>query len=217
MHFFPKLSCTIRHYTTLRKLPKLRKIPIKRRSQAILQAQQALMEYLHNTRSIPFTHAENITKNSLVSLSDLISEVDFSPQTFSVTFPGFLGYHPINEFEFFFESIGIPCSEIEGFFRPNEYIHMFTRSISLEYKHHGIDIECQAPLLVATRLSSIGKSTFWAPYPKAFARASVDRIGYEEIMCSPYWMHSLQWHVLDFVPTSIKDWLTLKIILNRRK
>ncbi|KAK9120895.1 hypothetical protein Syun_018512 [Stephania yunnanensis] len=121
MHFFPKLSFTIRHYTTLRKLPKLRKIPIKRRSQAILQAQQALIEYLHSTRSIPFTHAENITKNSLVSLSDLISKVDFSPQTFSRTFPRFLRYHPINEFEFFFESIGIPCSEIEGFLRPNEF------------------------------------------------------------------------------------------------
>ncbi|KAK9120888.1 hypothetical protein Syun_018505 [Stephania yunnanensis] len=116
MHFFPKLSFTIRHYTTLRKLPKLQKIPIKRRSQAILLAQQALIEYLHSTRSIPFTHAENITKNSLVSLSDLISKVDFSPQTFSRSFPRFLRYHPIDEFDFFFESIGIPYWEIKGFF-----------------------------------------------------------------------------------------------------
>ncbi|KAK9144583.1 hypothetical protein Sjap_004486 [Stephania japonica] len=121
MHFFPKINFTIRHYSTLRKLPKLRKIPIRRRSQAILQAQQALTEYLHSTRSLPFTHAENISKNSLVSLSDLISKVDFSPQTFSRSFPRFLRYHPINEFEFFFESIGIPCSEIEDFLRPNEF------------------------------------------------------------------------------------------------
>ncbi|KAK9144578.1 hypothetical protein Sjap_004481 [Stephania japonica] len=125
MHFFPKLNITsIRHcshYSSLRKLPKLRKIPNHQRPKAILQAQKALTEYFYNTRSLPFSCAENISNNALVSLCDLIAKVDFSPQTFSSGFSRFLRYHPIDEFDFFFESIGIPYSEIKGFVRPNEF------------------------------------------------------------------------------------------------
>ncbi|KAK9120885.1 hypothetical protein Syun_018502 [Stephania yunnanensis] len=116
MHFSPKFNFTIRHcshYSSLRKLPKLRKIPNYHRPQAILQAQQALIEYLYCARSLPFTHAENISNNSLFSLSELISKVEFSPQNFSRSFPRFLRYHPIDKFDFFFESIGIPYWEIK--------------------------------------------------------------------------------------------------------
>ncbi|KAF8380547.1 hypothetical protein HHK36_028035 [Tetracentron sinense] len=110
-----------RHYSSLPKLPKLRKINCKHRARAVLQAQQALTEYLHNTRYLSFTHAEHISKNSLFSLSDLISRVEYSPSNFSRNFQRFLSYHPINEFEFFFESIGIAPSEINGFLPTHEF------------------------------------------------------------------------------------------------
>ncbi|XP_043720758.1 transcription termination factor MTEF18, mitochondrial-like [Telopea speciosissima] len=113
-----------RHFSssiTLSEFPKLRKIPFKYRARAIQQAQQALTEYLHTTRSLSFTHAEHISKNSVVSLSDLISRVEFSTSNFFRNFQKFLSYHPINEIEFFFESIGIPPSEINGFLSRHEF------------------------------------------------------------------------------------------------
>lgn len=35
------------------------------------------------------------------------------------------------------------------------YIAMLSRSMSLEYQHHGIDVQCQIPLVVATKMPGI--------------------------------------------------------------
>lgn len=70
---------------------------------------------------MPFTYAEHIGKNSLFSLSTLIKKIDFSVSTFSRNFRKLLRYHPINEFEFFFESIGIDYNEVPGFLPPNKF------------------------------------------------------------------------------------------------
>lgn len=70
---------------------------------------------------MPFLYAEHIGKNSLFSLSTLIKKIDFSVYTFSRNFRKLLRYHPINEFEFFFESIGIDHSEVPGFLPANKF------------------------------------------------------------------------------------------------
>ncbi|GFZ00674.1 mitochondrial transcription termination factor family protein [Actinidia rufa] len=99
MHFRPPATSfslyTIlaRHFssaTKLPKLPNLSKIPSKYKPQAINQAQKALTDYLHATRSLPYLYAEQISKNSLFSLSDAVSKVKFSPVTFSKSFERFL-------------------------------------------------------------------------------------------------------------------------------
>ncbi|KAK8487045.1 hypothetical protein V6N13_016284 [Hibiscus sabdariffa] len=117
MNHFPKFihSNLFRHFSSLPKLPNFTKIPSKYRPQAIKDAQQALTDYLHCTRYVPFVYAEHIAKNSLCSLSSLISGIDFSTTSFSKNILRFLRYHPINEYEFFFESIGIDYNEVSGF------------------------------------------------------------------------------------------------------
>ncbi|EXB37631.1 hypothetical protein L484_021837 [Morus notabilis] len=82
---------------------------------ALKQARNALTEYLHATRGLPFLFAEQISANSLVALSDIIRKIHFSAFTFSDAFRRFLRYHPINEFEFFFESIGIDRQDVHLF------------------------------------------------------------------------------------------------------
>ncbi|XWS45840.1 hypothetical protein CRYUN_Cryun14cG0014000 [Craigia yunnanensis] len=123
MNLFPKFlySQLSRHFSTLPKLPNLNKIPSKYRPQAIRDAQQALTDYLHSTRYIPFVYAEHIAKNSLCSLSALISGIDFSTSSFNRNVLRFLRYHPINEFEFFFESIGIDYKEVSGILPSNKF------------------------------------------------------------------------------------------------
>ncbi|GAU20179.1 hypothetical protein TSUD_352430 [Trifolium subterraneum] len=69
------------------------------------QAQKALTDYLHSTRSIPYAFADKISENSLHSLSNLISKLgSFSPSDFTKKLDKYLRYNPINEFEFFFEN-----------------------------------------------------------------------------------------------------------------
>ncbi|KAK4372127.1 hypothetical protein RND71_007511 [Anisodus tanguticus] len=117
------LYVTLKHNffsTKLPNLPTLSKIPAKYRPQAILQAQEVLTDYFHNTRSLPFIFAEYIGKNSRFSLLGLVSKVPFSGTRFSNSVQRFLRYHPINEFEFFFESIGINHVEISPILHMNK-------------------------------------------------------------------------------------------------
>ncbi|XP_057435826.1 transcription termination factor MTEF18, mitochondrial-like isoform X2 [Lotus japonicus] len=107
----------------------LRKIPIRHRNLAVHEAQKALTDYLHATRSFPFTYAELIGNNTLCSLSNLIAKVEFSPSTFSKSFQRVLRYHPINEFEVFFESIGIEHHLVSGLLPDDKVFFSQDRSL----------------------------------------------------------------------------------------
>ncbi|KAJ0970655.1 hypothetical protein J5N97_018614 [Dioscorea zingiberensis] len=59
---------------------------------------------------VPFALAEHIASNSPFALSVLVSQIPFredSPSHFPRTLRRFLSYHAVNEFDFFFESIGL--------------------------------------------------------------------------------------------------------------
>lgn len=76
------------------------------------QAQSALVEYFHLTRSFRIMDAENMSKNAPFFFNRLMKRVvidDEAKIKHSVT--RFLRYHPVNEFEPFFESIGLKHSE----------------------------------------------------------------------------------------------------------
>ncbi|KAH6813092.1 hypothetical protein C2S51_022110 [Perilla frutescens var. frutescens] len=87
------------------------KIPWKYRSKAIQESQKALLDYLHTTRSLPFLYADHISRNSPQCLEEIVSKVPFSPSNFLCSFQRFLRYHPINELDFFLESIGLNCDK----------------------------------------------------------------------------------------------------------
>lgn len=132
------LSYTIIRYhsTDTQNLRCLSKIPYKYRAKAIQQAQEALTDYLHTVRIIPYTFAENISKYSVISLSAIISKVKFTTPNFSKTLQRFLRYHPVNEFELFFESIGIDVNELDGvlparMFFLSEHVILFNAACAL--------------------------------------------------------------------------------------
>ncbi|MBA0682499.1 hypothetical protein Goari_024214 [Gossypium aridum] len=82
---------------------------------------------------------------------------------------------------------------------------MFSRSINLEYKKTGIDIQCQIPLFVATKMTKFKRSSLFIPSAEMFSKASLRWIGHDEHLCVPYWPHSLQCFVLNALPDSLKD------------
>ncbi|GFP84192.1 hypothetical protein PHJA_000562900 [Phtheirospermum japonicum] len=73
-------------------------------------AQAALFDYLHCTRGLSFLDAEHISKNSPRFVADLIAKVE-KEQDVSRALSKFFRYHPINEFEPFFESLGLSPPE----------------------------------------------------------------------------------------------------------
>uniref|UniRef100_A0A1J3JKM1 Transcription termination factor MTEF18, mitochondrial n=2 Tax=Noccaea caerulescens TaxID=107243 RepID=A0A1J3JKM1_NOCCA len=108
---------------------KRRRIPSKYRSMAIGKAQKAIADYLHTIRSLSYSHADHIATNASVSIGNLIRQLDFSVLTFSKSLRKHLSYHPINEFEFFFESIGIDYSEVSEYLPEKKFFFYEDRTV----------------------------------------------------------------------------------------
>ncbi|GMI78841.1 hypothetical protein like AT5G06810 [Hibiscus trionum] len=93
-----------RFYRTKRSLVTKDGAPIS--PATLKEAQAVLLEYLHSTRSIQFIYAETMSKNSPHFLRKLLKKVEIvNGVRWSMS--RFLRYHPINEFEPFFESLGL--------------------------------------------------------------------------------------------------------------
>ncbi|XP_022775617.1 very-long-chain 3-oxoacyl-CoA reductase-like protein At1g24470 [Durio zibethinus] len=99
------------------------------------------------------------------------------------------------------------------------YIDQLSRSLYVEYKLYGIDVQCQVPLYVATNLASkvalIEKSSLFVPSPEQYAEAGIRQIGYEP-RCTPYWSHFIQWCFVRLLPDALIDAWRLSIGLRRR-
>lgn len=96
------------------------------------------------------------------------------------------------------------------------YIDQFSRSLYVEYKSKGIDVQCQVPLYVATKMASIRRSSFFVPSAEGYACAAMRWIGYEP-RCTPYWPHTILWAIASSLPESIVDAWRFKFCLNIRK
>jgi 17beta-estradiol 17-dehydrogenase / very-long-chain 3-oxoacyl-CoA reductase len=88
------------------------------------------------------------------------------------------------------------------------YVAMFSKALHEEYKSKGIDVQCQIPLFVATKLAKIRKASLFVASPSGYARAAVASIGYEALT-SPFWSHALQMWLLMSMP----EWLASKITM----
>uniref|UniRef100_A0A2P2IL33 Uncharacterized protein MANES_09G033100 n=1 Tax=Rhizophora mucronata TaxID=61149 RepID=A0A2P2IL33_RHIMU len=76
------------------------------------EAQSALLDYFYCTRNLLFTDAEYMSKNSPHFLEKLLQMVEIEGDV-GQSISRFLRYHPINEFEPFFESLGLKRYEYE--------------------------------------------------------------------------------------------------------
>uniref|UniRef100_A0A6N2NIV3 Uncharacterized protein n=1 Tax=Salix viminalis TaxID=40686 RepID=A0A6N2NIV3_SALVM len=97
------------------------------------EAQVALLEYLYFTRNIQFTDAENMSKNSPHFLEKLLAKVDMDADI-AQSITRFLCFHPINEFEPFFESLGLKPHDYNPLL-PRDLMFLCDDSLLLENYH----------------------------------------------------------------------------------
>ncbi|CAM0870362.1 unnamed protein product [Alopecurus aequalis] len=104
------------------------------------------------------------------------------------------------------------------------YVAQFSRSLHVEYKSKGIDVQCQAPLFVETKMTSgvAGSkkrrgllSPLMVPTSDAYADAAARWIGHGQI-CMPNLGHRLQWCLCHVVPDRLLDALRLRENLRQR-
>ncbi|XP_006852268.2 very-long-chain 3-oxoacyl-CoA reductase 1 [Amborella trichopoda] len=96
------------------------------------------------------------------------------------------------------------------------YIDQFSRSLYVEYKPHGIDVQCQIPLYVATKMTSVAKPSWFAPTPEVYVSSCLGWVGYEA-RCIPYLPHAIQSSLACLLPDALLDWLLLRRYLARRQ
>ncbi|KAH6774381.1 beta-ketoacyl reductase 1 [Perilla frutescens var. hirtella] len=114
-------------------------------------------------------------------------------------------------------AIVIPADPLYSVYAASKaYIDQFSRCLYVEYKNRGIDVQCQVPLYVATKMASIRRSSFFVPSADGYARAALRWIGYEP-RCTPYWPHTLLWALASSLPESAIDAWRLKFCLAIRK
>ncbi|GAB2220433.1 hypothetical protein Droror1_Dr00008084 [Drosera rotundifolia] len=107
-----------------------------------------------------------------------------------------------------------PLSAVYG--ATKAYIVMFSKCLSLEYRQYGINVQCQIPMLVATKMPRIRSSSFFIPSTEEFSKASVRCIGYGHL-CQPYWTHAVEGHLLSLLPDGIANKIVLGHNLAKRK
>ncbi|KAF8022119.1 hypothetical protein BT93_G2304 [Corymbia citriodora subsp. variegata] len=105
----------------------LKNLPISRNLSKIpvalcKPAQAALSNYLHSTRGLRFLDADRISGNSPFFLEKLVKRIDVEGDVAPLV-SRFLRYHPKNEFEPFFESMGL---------KPSDMLHSSARHYVLE-------------------------------------------------------------------------------------
>ncbi|KAJ6821313.1 putative very-long-chain 3-oxoacyl-CoA reductase 1 [Iris pallida] len=100
------------------------------------------------------------------------------------------------------------------------YIDQFSKSLSVEYKNKGIDVQCQIPMYVDTKMvaetPAIRENSFAVAMPDAYARAAVRWIGYEA-QCVPYFPHFLECSLTHLLPDFIMYPLMLRSNMRLRQ
>ncbi|XP_025813146.1 very-long-chain 3-oxoacyl-CoA reductase-like protein At1g24470 [Panicum hallii] len=99
------------------------------------------------------------------------------------------------------------------------FVAQFSRSLYVEYKAKGIDVQCQAPFFVARRMvSSLVQARRLSPFvptADAYARAAVRWIGHGPL-CTPVVGHQLLWCLAGVLPDAAHDWLRMREHLRQR-
>lgn len=120
--------------------PKVSKFTrVTQKQRTTQSAQSALLEYLHGTRNYPFPDAEHISKNCPLYIKKLLNKVQVEEEEEVVSsLSKLFHYHPVNEFEPFFESIGLTTSQIDVLL-PRDLIYLKDDALLLENYHVLVD------------------------------------------------------------------------------
>ncbi|KAK1369159.1 very-long-chain 3-oxoacyl-CoA reductase-like protein [Heracleum sosnowskyi] len=117
-------------------------------------------------------------------------------------------------------SVVVPSHPLYAIYAATKaYIDQMSRSLYVEYKRYGIDIQCQVPLYVSTKMTEnvagIKRASMFIPSAEDYAEAAVKCIGYE-IRCSPYWAHAVQWFFASLLPDFVLDSWRYSVGIRRR-
>ncbi|EGT50980.1 CBN-LET-767 protein [Caenorhabditis brenneri] len=90
-----------------------------------------------------------------------------------------------------------------------KYVSWLTAILRKEYEHQGIIIQTIAPMMVATKMSKVKRTSFFTPDGAKFAKSALNTVG-NASDTTGYITHQLQLELMNLIPTFIRD----KILTN---
>ncbi|WCJ33984.1 Mitochondrial transcription termination factor family protein [Euphorbia peplus] len=157
---------------------------------SIKQAQAALLDYLHCTRSLQFSDAEHMSLNSPHFLGNLLKKVSISDSDIGDSITRFLRFHPINEFEPFFESSGLGHCQYKNLLRRDL---MFLSDDDLLLENYHVFCNYGVPRNKIGKIYREAEEVFSYEYGVlALKLKAYEELGFEQdfmakmVVCSPY-------------------------------
>ncbi|CAJ0598435.1 unnamed protein product [Cylicocyclus nassatus] len=96
-----------------------------------------------------------------------------------------------------------------------KYVSWFTEILRLEYAGSGIIFQTISPMMVATKMSKVRRTSYFTPSAEKFAAAAVRSIGLVS-ETTGYMSHQIQQELCNFVPKPIFKVMILKFSENTR-
>lgn len=85
-----------------------------------------------------------------------------------------------------------------------KYVSWLTAILRKEYESQGITIQTIAPMMVATKMSKVKRTSFFTPSGEAFAKSALNTIG-NSSDTTGYISHQIQLEFMSLIPTFIRD------------
>lgn len=94
-----------------------------------------------------------------------------------------------------------PMQLLATYSATKKYVNHFTETVRREYYGQGITIQTVCPMMVATKLSKIRRSSFFAPFPEFFVKQALRTVGYvsETTGCFAHEIQALLFALPDFL------------------
>ncbi|KAK4758093.1 hypothetical protein SAY87_019394 [Trapa incisa] len=114
-------------------------------------------------------------------------------------------------------SVVIPSMPLFAIYASSKaFMATFSRSIGAEYRDEGIDIQCQAPMFISTKMTNL-ETGLLVSTPETYARVSMRWIGHaSDSVCNPELGHSLQSYLIKCLPDALVSWGFLQYFIRMR-
>ncbi|KAM3963856.1 very-long-chain 3-oxoacyl-CoA reductase-like [Aphomia sociella] len=116
-------------------------------------------------------------------------------------------------------SYALPSALLTVYAATKAFVAKFSEELKVEYADKGIVIQCICPGFVATNMSKIRRTTFFAPSPKAYVQSALSLVGTTSLT-NGYFSHSLLLfgnNCIKFISEDIVTWLGKRTMLNSRR
>ncbi|EYB87188.1 hypothetical protein Y032_0267g763 [Ancylostoma ceylanicum] len=97
-----------------------------------------------------------------------------------------------------------------------KYVTWLTEILRMEYANSGILFQTICPMMVATKMSKVRKTSFFTPSAESFAASALRSIGLA-VETSGYLSHQIQVEVMKLIPTAIINTVLTKFSVATRQ